>query len=189
MWTQKAKNQRLEKQSSSNRINEQVVGRGGWSQRSSWREQAVTQTMLALSTGPGLPREQGAQPASKRHMQRLRWILFSTGVVPPLQTSSTSALGELLNCQFCATNHYPPTGRCSSVAPSGVGTPPHNGLGLLDGLLWVFIKLPNLILLSTKRTIQQVLNVMWFPWIPLQESSYFLSPCSQAPFQRQKKGI
>lgn len=184
MWTRKAKNQRLEKQSSSGRINEQVVGRGEWSQRSSWREQAVTQTMLAVSTGPGL-----AQPTGKRHMQKLRWILFSKSFVPPFQTSSTSALGKLSNCQFCVTNHYPPTGGCSSVAPSGVGTPPHNGLGLLDGLLWVFIKLPNLILLSTRRTIQQVLNFMWFPWIPLQESSYFLSPCSQAPFQRQKKGI
>lgn len=41
------------------------MGRGEWSQRSSWREQAVTQTMLAPSTEPGLPREQGAQPTGK----------------------------------------------------------------------------------------------------------------------------
>lgn len=177
MWTRKTKSQRLEKQSSSSRRNEQAMGRGVRSQRSSWREeQAVTQTVLALSEGPGLSREQGTQPTTKTPTQRL----LKCGFPSPnqQQLSFRRAVGLPALC-----HQPPPPQQETAFQGHGDGTPPwawSSGQALMS-----FHNAAQFNPLSTKRTVCQVLDFVWFPRIPLQKSSYFLSPCSQTRGRRR----
>lgn len=160
MWTWKAKSQQLEKQSIHSRINEQES------------------SVRGASGGSRLaPRPCWHCPQS--------WAAWGTGCTACQQNSRDCVQSLPLKMLFL---------HCQL----GFGVPSSCQKAAVLTLRWAWSSAGTCDFLSNcpvwsfhlqKRFIWQVLNFMWFPWILLQKLSHFLSPCSQAPFQRKRKGI